>query len=449
MFKTLFFHLRLQNIGGRSRSILTGIIGLLFAKGVSFATLLITIPLMLRYLGTEQFGVWMTLTSLSAVLVVGDLGIGNGIKTEIARAYAREDSQLMRKILLNGAFTQLFLSFVFCFGTVIAHQFYDWAAVFNVKNVSDREAVNSAALTFMLISFAAGPLSIGSRIRAGMQRESVNGVWSSISSIAALGGLLLGVFLKFNLSALVAAFIGIPVIINAIATATTLYESRSVFWPQLTDFEFREVRRLFFQGLRYFAITIVYILTFTIDNIVIARMLGPSAVAQYTVAERLFQVISVALTMVNAPFWPAYTAAHATGDHAWVLRTFRRAIVASLLFCVLGAVVLLIFSQPLYRLWIGAAIMPPLTLLLATAARRVAEAIYSTCSVLMNSLDEMWLQIGWGLAMSIVAMAARIVLIPYLGLSGVAWGVTLAVVCLGFVPTFIAVRRLKLAASYY
>src|SRR5712692_8838613 len=38
------------------------------AKGVGLATMLISVPLTVNYLGAERFGLWMTISSLIAVL---------------------------------------------------------------------------------------------------------------------------------------------------------------------------------------------------------------------------------------------------------------------------------------------------------------------------------------------------------------------------------------------
>ena len=434
---------RKRGLGSRWRNIITGIAGLLFAKGVSFATLLVTVPLLLKHLGTERFGVWMTLTSLSAILVVSDFGIGNGIKSEIARAFGRNDSEMLRKAALNGVVTQLFLAISFIVMTLVANEFLDWATILNVHGNAARDEVNNAALIFLMCAFLAGPLSVGTRIRGGMQREDINGVWSSVGSVLSLIALIIGIRENFGLSALLLCFVGTPVVISAIATIVTFRQNKDLLMPAAGDLDIHEVARMFGQGLRYLGITIVFILTFSIDNIFIARTLGPEAVAVYSIADRLLQIISVVLTMVNAPFWPAYAAAHASGDHGWVLRTFRRAFVANLLFSCAGAVVLLTFAGPIYRVWIGHAIVPALPLLLAIAGRRVAEALYSACNVLLNSLDDLATQIGWGLAMAAAAVLFRLALLPYLGLNAIPVGVTLAVLCFGFVPAVFAVRRLR------
>ena len=50
------------------------------AKLTTVAISFATIPVTSNYLGTEQFGVWMTLSSLSAFFAVAELGVGPSSK---------------------------------------------------------------------------------------------------------------------------------------------------------------------------------------------------------------------------------------------------------------------------------------------------------------------------------------------------------------------------------
>jgi hypothetical protein len=46
-------------------------------KGIAVVTTAVSVPLTLGYLGSELFGMWMTLSALIAMLSFTDLGIGN------------------------------------------------------------------------------------------------------------------------------------------------------------------------------------------------------------------------------------------------------------------------------------------------------------------------------------------------------------------------------------
>ena len=68
----------------RHRRIVLSAIASAMAKIISITTALISVPLTLHYLGPERYGMWMTISSLAALLAFADLGIGNGMLNAIA-----------------------------------------------------------------------------------------------------------------------------------------------------------------------------------------------------------------------------------------------------------------------------------------------------------------------------------------------------------------------------
>ncbi len=75
----------------RQRRVALSALASALAKVISVSTALISVPLTLHYLGAERYGMWMTMSSLVAMLGFADLGIGNGLLTSVASAHGRDD----------------------------------------------------------------------------------------------------------------------------------------------------------------------------------------------------------------------------------------------------------------------------------------------------------------------------------------------------------------------
>ncbi len=115
MLARLHYYLRLQPFDtdspeGRAheryrRALISGFASAA-AKAVSVASMLITIPITLRYLGTESFGVWMTLSSFGALMAFTDFGLANGLMNAVAAASAKQDCRQVR-ILVSTGFAML------------------------------------------------------------------------------------------------------------------------------------------------------------------------------------------------------------------------------------------------------------------------------------------------------------------------------------------------------
>ncbi len=54
----------------------------------------IAMPIMIKYLGMEMFGIWATMLTLISWIMLFDLGIGNGLKNKVSESLAKNDTNL-------------------------------------------------------------------------------------------------------------------------------------------------------------------------------------------------------------------------------------------------------------------------------------------------------------------------------------------------------------------
>ncbi len=63
----------------------------LIVKIISALINLITVPLTLHYLGSERYGLWMSISSILSLMSFADLGLGNGLLNAISEANGKND----------------------------------------------------------------------------------------------------------------------------------------------------------------------------------------------------------------------------------------------------------------------------------------------------------------------------------------------------------------------
>src|SRR5665811_302111 len=71
------------------------------ARVLSSLLTLVSLPLAVRYLGAERFGVWAKITSTVALLNLLDLGIASTLTNHVARAYALGDEPYAARCTTN------------------------------------------------------------------------------------------------------------------------------------------------------------------------------------------------------------------------------------------------------------------------------------------------------------------------------------------------------------
>jgi O-antigen/teichoic acid export membrane protein len=92
-----------------------------------------------------------------------------------------------------------------------------------------------------------------------------------------------------------------------------------------------------------------------------------------------------------------------------------------------GSVILLLFGEPLLRLWLHANLGIEKVLLWAIAAWIVTQSLVRAPSLLLNGLSLIRFQIVVFSAATLVAFALKFALAPSLGVAGILWGTSIAV----------------------
>ena len=93
------------------------IISNFFLKGFSIVISFLTIPLMLNYLNSEEYGLWILVLSITNWIYTFDIGIGNGLKNKIAQYLSLKNYIEIKKYIITSYFFVAILS-VIIFGLI-------------------------------------------------------------------------------------------------------------------------------------------------------------------------------------------------------------------------------------------------------------------------------------------------------------------------------------------
>jgi O-antigen/teichoic acid export membrane protein len=184
------------------------------AKGINTLTVLISVPITLGYLGTERYGLWMTITSIVAFLGFADLGIGNVILNLVSEANGKNDADTARKCVSNAFFMLIGISVGLAVIFVLIYPYVGWDRFFNVSSSIARREAGPAVATFLACFLVNLPLSIIPRIQMGYQEGYLSSVWQGISNLLGLAGLVSIVHLRAGLPWLVLVITGAPALGN-------------------------------------------------------------------------------------------------------------------------------------------------------------------------------------------------------------------------------------------
>jgi O-antigen/teichoic acid export membrane protein len=423
------------------RAALSGVTTLL-SGGLKMAGSLITLPLLLHYLGAEGFGVWVALTSLMALSALGDLGIGNGLINAISAAHGTDDRTSARIWVSSAFLIALTLSCALLVVFAILDAVLSWPTVFNLPSSSTIIAEVGPAVEVMIGCVVLNVLlGVVVKVRTGYQEIHINMLWEILGIAFSIVTLVVLVWLKAALPWLVLAEVGVPLIAMGGNIACLFFVERPWLRPSLSCVRFDAMRKLLNLGLLFVVLHLVGIAAFSSDNLLAIWICGPEAAGLYAIAMRLFSPCRLLAGALLGPLWPAYGEAIARGDIAWIRRTVAASIIITEAIVLPLALVCLFFGNDLVGLWFQQPISLGFALLSGAAVWVVLETIGSGLTVFLNGASVLRAQFPLGIAFAVSAIAAKVAFANQFGIAGIIWAAVVTYSITQLVPYAHIIRR--------
>lgn len=403
----------------RHRRIALSALSSSLAWATSLAAAFVIVPVALHHLGSELYGVFATITAMAGLVGWADLGIGNGLISEVADAEGRNDHASVARAVSTAFFALLLLSVALTLVFAVAYPFVPWPSIFNVSGSAATE-VGAAAAAFAAGVLLAMPLGVVQRTEVGMQETFVASAWQALGSLLGLVGVVLAVALGAALPYLVLALAVAPALALAANGIDLFYRRRTWIRPTPKRVNRGTARSLLRIGSLFFVLQIAVAVAYESDTLVLTQILGPSAVTTFSVTMRVFLVVPTLAWFVLAPLWPAYGEAISRGDAQWVRRTLARALRAGLLLSVTCAVILALIARPFIDVWAG--LRPPFLLIIAASIWVIVMTTAGVLATFLNSARVVRPQVVLALLMMTTNLGLSIVFTRWIGVSGVIWG---------------------------
>jgi O-antigen/teichoic acid export membrane protein len=413
----------------------------MIARVVGMATSVISVPLVLNYLGSDRYGIWLQMSSFVAALGPLDLGIGLGLLTVLSDAYGRDDKEAARRAISTAAAMLTLIASVAVVVFGIVYFFIPWARVFNVTTpTAMSEAGPAAAVLFG--AFALGlPLGIVAQVQLAHQSGYISSAWAILGNVGSFIALVAIIVIHGNLPFLVLALTGVGLLAAALNGWFLFRRQRRWLMPRLRDVDLRTTRPLLKTGSLFLVLQIAGLAAFSLDNVVIAQLMGSSAVQEYAVPTKLFVLAPTLLSFVLVPLWPAYRESLARGDGAWVKRTLRRSITLAALFNIPSSLFLIVAGPFLLNIWVHGQVHPTTLLLVGLGTWTIMNTLNGPFAMLLNGANVVAFQAVCSVLMAVANVAISIYLVQRIGVSGAVYGSVISQLVFILIPEVWYVRR--------
>lgn len=420
---------RLGKLSARSRAV-----GVFFATSVAARVLgiacqLLQVPVAMKALGPEAFGLWMTLTGIGAMITFADFGVGQGAQNKLAEAFAGARLDWAKELWDS---TLVFFLAVGLAVTLVASALVsvvDFTRMFNLTDPEVQTQARAAVAVTLGIFCVNFPLGLAQRLALSRQLGWKHNLVLAGASVGGLAGTIVAARLGWSLPALILTA-QLPLVMGN--AWLLLRQLRELGWTKLGELRSRwsTMRELCVLGSAFGVQQVQLTLFVSLPQVIISTHLGAAAVTPYNLAQRLFNLFAVVQNAFMQPLWPAYGDAKAKGDFAWIRRTLQRSfgatIVCTLLPMALGAA----YAQPILAAWVGGeSELPALSLIWLMFAWNAAVFIGQPFGFMLAGMSELRRLTQYSVISALLSAFLMSVLVRTHGAQGVVAGMIV-----GFLP---------------
>ncbi|OQX09804.1 MAG: polysaccharide biosynthesis protein [Desulfobulbaceae bacterium A2] len=402
-------------------SLKKNIIANYFGQGWTALMGLAFIPVYIKYMGIEAYGLIGIFALLQAWLMLLDMGMTPALSREMARfTGGAHNAQSIRDLLRSIEIIGFFVAVLAALGIWAASE---WLASDWLK--AEKLPVDVVAKAFTIMGVVMALRFIENIYRSslvGLQKQVIlNVVTSGMATLRGLGAVSVLVWVA---PAIDAFFVwqGIVSVVTVAIFAVILYRALPAS-PQGGRFSWSAIINIWRFAAGIMVITLLSFFLMQTDKILLSRLLTLEHFGYYALAAMVANSLYMLVTPIDQAFFPRFTALAAREDQPSLTSTYHLGSQLITVFVAAPAIVLIVFGDIVLTLWTrDAALAQRITPLLAILS------LGTLFNCFMHMPYQLQLAHGWTRLTICVNIIAVLLLVPAIfwvapkyGAVGVAW----------------------------
>lgn len=415
----------------RSKLLKINILAGIGVRGLSILASLLLVPLTISYISSELYGIWLTLSSVIHWIGFFDIGFGNGLRNRLSESIALGK---YKKGRIYVSTTYMVMVIIFVTIAVISYfcaTYVNWSSLLNISPKYNEMLVNVAQI--LLIAFSVQMiLKLIQNVTQAYQLNALASFIDALGNILALAFIyILTLTMAPDITNIAIVFSLSPLLVLLAASLILYLGKFKKVSPRFGYVRFRFAKDIFNLGSEFFIIQIASLVLYQMINILISRLCGPEQVTNYNVAYKYLSVALMAVNIILAPLWSAFTDAYIKKDIVWMNNIYKR--LMQMFFVSFVGIALMVAVSPwIYQWWVGDDVNISIELSVLVGIYIIIAVWGSIHGTLINGMGKIRFQLWY----SVVIMIMFLPLAQFLGQSLGIVGILLAMIIVN-VPGFI------------
>ena len=270
---------------------------------------LILVPISISYLGKESYGAWVTILSVVNWVLIGDMGIGNGLRNYVTSNSNRNTCNVKGALYYAGNFLKSVSKRLCVFGILVSLFLYFSG---NIRI----DVFVASLICFVFIVYNLHLSIFVSALHALKETPKVT-LFQLLSACITL--IFIIVLTTFNVDGKIFHL----AIIYGFSIISVSYLSKNLIWIKYglraeyfeNEFTYRQLRK---GGLLFFGMQLSLLVIMSTDNILVAKLFNTSMVTEYYIYDRFYSIYNLAFTILLVPVWAYVSEAISKKQSEWL-----------------------------------------------------------------------------------------------------------------------------------
>ncbi len=346
----------LKKISYKKLLLIKNISGTFFLKGISIIIGLLSTPAYLNFFSNEGvLGLWFTILSILNWILTFDLGIGNGLRNNLAKSVA-EGNKLEIKKQISSAYIILgMISLVTLSIGYITIGVIPWSSLLKIPSdiLSSQILIQTIRIVFLgiIVQFF---LKIIISILNALQKNILANSTGVITNIVILIFLIFGRTSNIEIDIINLAYVNIISVIFPLLIIT-MYTFRfylSDSKPNIHFYNSLAAKQIVSLGGTFFIIQIGLLIVNSTNQVLITSLYGSNDVVEYQIYYKMFSFVTMIFSLFTQPIWSAISNYFFKGEITSIRKSYKFLNIIAFV----GSVccfAIIPFLQIIFDIWLG------------------------------------------------------------------------------------------------
>lgn len=405
----------------------------IFYKGINVIFSLLIVRFSIEYIGSESYGVWLTMFSFFTWFSAVEAGVSRSLRKKLT-IYFSEKKTSSVALLIGKGYKNLAILFLIIISILVLISFFTpFAELFtgSLKMGFSNFKFLFVICTVLYISHFI--FFFLNTILLSFHRPEDTYRLTAFQNAIIIAGIL---FLKYasfesNFFYFCVWLSLAPLLTWVLAGAYYFNGPLNTFKPKkkvLFPTQFKPLKKI---NTSFFIIQVCTLIIYSTDHLIITNYLSGTEVTKYNIGFKYFNLLTIVFNIIILPYWSMFSEAAHKKNKSWIKLHIKKLIIV-LMAITFFAVIMLLFSDYFYLLWIGKDLNISFTLSVFMALSTLITAWIKIFMFYLNSIEDLKPQRNLLLISAVINLPLSIFLLSIWGAAGVIMATFISLLPLAF-----------------